>query len=89
MFQSLPDLSSGSGIFQDLNVVKANDNLYKHYDKKKMLNLTVLLNSKFARQFSSETILLSTLVDNHNELSLRSIGTLRPLNMSPVSEIST
>ena len=54
-----------------------------------MLNLTVLLNSKFARQFSSETILLSTLVDNHNELSLRSIGTLRPLNMSPVSEIST
>ena len=50
-----------------------------------MLNLTVLLNSKFARQFSSETILLSTLVDNHNELSLRSIGTLRPLHMSPVS----
>ena len=54
-----------------------------------MLNLTVLLNSKFARQFSSETTLLSTLVDNHNELSLRSIGTLRPLHMSQVSEIST
>lgn len=76
MFQSLPDLSAGSGIFQDLNVVKANDNLYKHYNKK-MLKLTVLLNSKFARQFSSETILLSTLVENHNELSLWSIGTLR------------
>ena len=63
--------------------------IYTSTMTKKNVNLTVLLNSKFARQFSSETILLSTLGDNHNELSLRSIGTLRPLHMSQVSEIST